>query len=85
MAKASAQRMLAYVRLLQGNHAAALSAATQALQVGDFTCSMQMPDLAAPCPGQSKSYFFKYSVVLSEWMPCLNQVYWLLQTINSAR
>ncbi|KAK9827507.1 hypothetical protein WJX74_006383 [Apatococcus lobatus] len=32
MAKASAQRMLAYVRLLQGNHAAALCAASQALQ-----------------------------------------------------
>lgn len=33
MAQVSALRMLAYVRLLQGNHAAALSAATQALQV----------------------------------------------------
>lgn len=37
MAKACAQRMLAYVRLLQGNHAAALCAANEALQVSTAT------------------------------------------------
>lgn len=75
MAKASAQRMLAYVRLLQGNPASALSAATQALQVGALTCPTQILCLAVPCSGQPKLYHVHVFIVTLTSTPFLNCVF----------